>query len=451
MGKTYRHSNTPDQMVLFPQDVREWLPAGHLAYFISDTVDQLDISRIERVYEGDLRGYPPYHPRMMLKLLIYGYCTGVRSSRKIARKVEEDIAFRVLAGGQFPKFRAIADFRKRHLSVFKELFLQVLRICQASGLTQLGNVALDGTKLKANASKHKAMSYGRMKEEEKRLRKEIDSLVAEAQRLDLEEDRRLGSKRRGDEIPAELQLREERLKRIQAAKQALEEEAKQAKKPPEDNDGSNPPGGSGSGHSASNQPEPVPPDKAQRNFTDPESKIMPYDGTFIQGYNAQAVVDSAHQIIVAHDVVNTSSDKPQLVPMIDQAIKNLCQKPRGVCADAGYFTKPNIEFLRHDRHIAAYIPPNRQRHHGPPAAVRGPISPDMSLADRMRRWLSTKRGREQYALRKVTVEPVFGQIKRCMGFTQFSMRGQEKSRAEWALVCLCHNVLKLYRYGPATV
>jgi transposase len=435
MGKTYRPYD-PNQLILLPPNMREWLPADHMAYFISDVVDELDISGIERVYEEELRGYPPYHPRMMLKLLIYGYCNGVRSSRKIAQKVEEDIAFRYLAGGNMPKFRSIAEFRMRHLQEFKQLFLQVLQICKHNGMASLGHVALDGTKIKANASKHKAMSYGHMKKEEERLIKEIETLVREAERLDQEEDKHYGKKRRENTIPQELLRREERLKKIREARQAIEQETKE-KEHSKDDHNCDPPSAPA-----------VPADKTQRNFTDPESKIMPKEKTFIQGYNAQAAVDSDFQIIVACDLVNHSSDSIQLSSMVNQVRSNTTQKPDGISADAGYFSKKNVLFLR-SQHIAAYIPPDKQRHNITAKCPRGPITKDMSVADRMRRWLLTKRGRAQYALRKITVEPVFGQIKRVMGFSEFSFRGLEKNRAEWDLVCLCHNLKKLYRYSPA--
>jgi len=259
MNKTYRPYEQ-NQLLLLSPNLREWLPADHMAYFLSDVIDQLDISGIERVYEEELRGYPPYHPRMMLKLLIYGYCNGVRSSRKIASKVEEDIAFRFLAGGNLPGFRCIAEFRRRHLAEFKSLFLQVLEICRRSGMASLGHVALDGTKIKANASKHKAMSYGRMKQEEVRLNEEIETLVREAERLDLNEDKRYGKSHRGNELPQELQRREERLQKIRESIQALEQEAQEKRRSKDDHDGDPP------------TPPAVPADKTQRNFTDPDQR-----------------------------------------------------------------------------------------------------------------------------------------------------------------------------------
>lgn len=443
MKKKYRRYE-PNQLLLLPQDMREWLPADHLAYFISDVVDELDISGIERVYEEELRGYPPFHPRMMLKLLVYGYCTGVRASRKIEKHVEEDVAFRVLAGGNMPKFRAIAEFRKRHLPQFENLFLQVFRICQRNGLVSLGHVSLDGTKIKANASKHKAMSYDRMKQEEERLRQEIKAMMREARRLDEEDDQQYGTDRRGDELPPELQRREERLKRIREAREALEKEAQEkqtAERKDHDDDQSEPP--------APSAPA-VPKGKSQRNFTDPESKIMPKGKAFIQGYNAQAIVDSKYQIIVANGVVNQTTDAPQLRNMVAKLIANADRKPDELSADAGYFSHDNIAFLE-ERSIKPYIPPDRQRHHQPVRRYRGPIPRDASPAYRMRRRLSTKHGRARYALRKVVVEPVFGQIKRIMGFDQFSFRGLEKNQAEWNLVCLCHDLIKLHRYCPEAV
>jgi transposase len=429
VSKTFRPYD-PDQMFLMPASLREWLPKEHLAYFISDLVDQLDLSEIMSRYEEE-RGYPPYHPAMMVKVLLYAYCIGVPSSRKIEKRLEEDIAFRVLAANNTPDFRTISDFRKDHLKSLAGLFVQVLRVCQKAGLVKLGHVSIDGTKVKANASKHKAMSYKRMKEEEARLEAEVRGLLQKAQSTDEAEDRAYGKNKRGDEIPQELAFRESRLQKIREAKAALEAEARaeaEERKDKSDN---------GTG---------APGDKAQRNFTDPESKIMPVSGgkNFEQCYNAQAAVDSAHQIIAAADVTDEPSDKKQAVPMVKQVKENTGDLPRQMSADAGYFSSNVVEELTATG-IDVYMPPDKMRHaHRTPAAPRGRIPKGLSTADRMRRKLKTKLGRKRYGLRKELPEPVFGQIKQARGFRQFLLRGKEKVRGEWRFICTGHNVLKLF-------
>jgi len=403
-----------------------------MARFINDVVDELDIHEIEHVYQTELRGYPPYHPRMMLKILIYGYCTGVRSSRKISQKCEDEVAFRFLAANNFPKFRAIAYFRERHLAAFHKIFLDVLNVCYESGIVKLGHVSLDGTKIKANASKHKAMSYERMQTEIESLTQEIAALIAEAEQIDKTEDKLYGKNKRGDEIPKDLRRKEDRLKKIRKAKAALEERAAKEKKNKDDGD-----------------PPPTPGGKDQYNFTDPESRIMPASDdkkSFIQGYNGQLVVDAQNQIIVANNLCNQANDQKQLKEIVPQIKSNLNRTPDRLSADAGYFSEDNINYLRDEEKIAPYIPPDRQRHGTRYHSPRGPIPKNMSIADGMRRFLSTKSGRKQYALRKITVEPVNGQIKNCMGFRQFSLRGLNKCQGEWDLICLCHNILKLCRF-----
>ncbi|MGC8817737.1 MAG: IS1182 family transposase [Candidatus Hadarchaeum sp.] len=452
MNKTYRDYH-PDQLYILPPSPRDWLPENHLAHFISDVVDDLDISVIEKSYEKELRGYPPYHPRMMLKILIYAYTTGVFSSRKIERKIQEDIAFRYLSAGNMPNFRTISDFRKRHLSAFKELFLQVLKIAEEAGLIKLGHIALDGTKVKANASKHKAMSYGRMKKREEELEQEIKELLAEAEKIDQEENHKFGKDKRGDELPSELARRETRLAKIRQAKEAIERRAREEKEA--QNKGTKKDDGSASpdqGESQGSEPpakEVEPKDSAQYNFTDPDSRIM-LDGNkaWVQAYNAQAAVDSAHQLIVAHDVTNNPSDKVNLKPMVKSVEANTGKKPAEISADAGYFSEANVSWLINEAKIAPYIPPDRQKHNERLTSPRGPITEGMSVADRMRRKLRTKRGRAKYGLRKVVVEPVFGQIKRVMGFTQFHLRGLAKVKAEWALVCLAYNLRRIFSLKP---
>ena len=430
MSKTYRPYD-PDQQLLLPAALQEWLPDDHLAYFISDVVDQLDLSSITARYEGERRGGPPYHPRMMVKVLLYGYCVGVASSRRIAQRLHEDIAFRVLAANNTPDFRTISDFRKDHLGALSGLFLQVLAFCQRAGLVKLGHVALDGTKVRANASRHKAMSYRRMKEKEEQLAAEVAELLRRAQEVDDEEDRRYGKDKRGDELPEELAFREGRLEKIREAMAALEAEAQAAAEA----EGKEHPG--------------VPEDKAQRNFTDAESRIMPAPGgrDFLQAYNCQAVVDHAHQVIVAARATNQSSDKQQAAAMMRETIDNIGAVPREVSADAGYYSAKAVDDLQ-ALGVDPYVAPEQTRHgRVVPPAPRGRIPSHLSPRDRMRRKLRTKRGRQRYALRMETVEPVFGQIKAGRGFRQFLLRGLEKVNGEWSLICTGHNLLKLFRFG----
>jgi len=430
MSKTFRPYD-PDQMFLMPISMRDWLPVDHLAYFISDVVDEIDLSAIIKRYKNEDRGYPPYHSVMMVKILLYAYCIGMPSSRKVAKRLEEDISFRVLAANNTPDFRTISDFRKDHLKAIAQLFLKVLKLCQKAGLVKLGHVSLDGTKIKANASKHKAMSYKRMKEEEARLEAEVKELLEKAEAIDKAEDREYGEDKRGDEIPEELAFREKRLAKIREAKIALEVEAKHEAK---------------IAHKEGKKATGIPDDKVQRNFTDPESKIMPAPGGkhFEQAYNAQAAVDSAKQIIVAADVVDETNDKKQAIPMMKQVKRNTGKLPREIAADTGYFSSEAVESLTADD-INVYIPPDKTQHNNQiTAAPRGRIPTGMSIADRMRRKLRTKQGRKCYGLRKGLAEPVFGQIKQARGFRQFLLRGKEKVKGEWRIICTGHNILKLF-------
>ena len=433
MSKTYLPYE-PDQQLLLPAALQEWLPDDHLAYFISDVVDELDMSEITVRYEGERRGGPPYHPRMMVKTLLYGYCVGVASSRRIAQRLHEDIAFRVLAANNTPDFRTISDFRKDNLDALSGLFIQVLALCQQAGLVKLGHVALDGTKVKANASKHKAMSYGRMKEQEARLAAEVAEVLERAREVDDEEDRRYGKDKRGDELPEELAFQEGRLEKIREAMAALEAEAQAAAEQAEAEGGKRPG---------------VPEDKAQRNFTDTESRIIPAPGgkDFLQGYNCQAVVDSAHQVIVAARATNQTSDKQQAVAMMEETIDNVGAVPREVSADAGYYSAKAVNEL-YALGVDPFVAPEQTRHGRVVSpAPRGRIPIHLSPRDRMRRKLQTRRGRQRYALRMETVEPVFGQIKQGRGFRQFLLRGLEKVNGEWSLICTGHNLLKLFRFG----
>ena len=433
MIKTYL-AYEPDQQLLLPAALQEWLPDDHLAYFISDVVDQLDMSKVTARYERERRGGPPYHPRMMVKVLLYGYCVGVASSRRIAQRLHEDIAFRVLAANNTPDFRTISDFRKDNVDALSGLFVQVLALCQQAGLVKLGHVALDGTKVKANASKHKAMSYQRMKEKAAQLAAEVAELLRQAQAADDEEDRRYGKDKRGDELPEELAFRERRLEKIREAMAALEAEAQAAAEQAEAEGGKHPG---------------VPDDKAQRNFTDTESRIIPAPGgkDFLQAYNCQAVVDSAHQVIVAARATNQTSDKQQAAAMMEETIDNVGAVPREVSADAGYYSAKAVGEL-YALGVDPFVAPEQTRHgRVVPPAPRGRIPSHLSPRDRMRRKLQTRRGRQRYALRMQTVEPVFGQIKQGRGFRQFLLRGLEKVNGEWSLICTGHNLLKLFRFG----
>ena len=442
MAKVYR-PYFPEQDFLLPPSLREWLPEDHLSYFVSDLIDQLDLSQIERHYEREERGYPPYHPGMMTKVLVYGYCVGVFSSRRLEKRLSEDMAFRVLAAGNEPDFRTISEFRRIHLKALEGLFVQVLQLALKLGAMKLGRVAIDGTKIKANASKHKAMSYERMLREEQRLREEVKQLLAEAEQTDKDEDKRYGRNRRGDELPAELGRREERLKRIAEAKKALDARARaEAEQKDQNSDKNGRPGaGSKRGRRAAAQPKP----KAQHNFTDPESRIMKGPDGFVQAYNAQAAVEPALQLIVGQALTQQANDKQQLIPMIERVREQAGQKVQQVLADSGYCSEENLRKAAKKK-VDLYVATGKQKHNQPvPSSPRGRIPKSATLVERMKRKLMSKAGQGIYARRKTIVEPVFGQIKQAQGFRQFLLRGVDKVRSEWALVCATHNMLKLYR------
>lgn len=446
-----------DQQYLLPPSLKEWLPENHLVYFIIDLVNQLDISRIINVYLITTMGAPPYHPRMMTGLLLYAYCVGVPSSRKIEEKTNEDIAFRILTGDEHPDHDTIAEFRKRHLALLMGLFIQVLNICKKANLVKLGHVSLDGTKIKANASKHKAMSYGRMCKKEKELAEEVEELFRKAAEVDEYEDKKYGKGKKAFELPEELKFKESRLKKIKEAKAALEEEAKERAKVKEEErrqkelkakrkrKGKKKRG---------RKPKPIskePEAKAQRNFTDPESRIMKESNGkgYIQGYNAQAGVDADSQVIVAADVVNAPVDRQQALPMVEKIKKNTGKNPKEISGDAGYYSEENIKNLEKKK-IDVYITPGKEKHtKGDEPAVCGRPPNNLSVKEEMIRKLQTKKGKEKYGRRKETAEPVFGQIKNCRGFRQFLLRGLKKVRGEWNLMCTTHNILKLYRSGYA--
>jgi transposase len=423
--KTFRPYDQ-DTLLLMPPSVRDWVDPDGLPAFISDLVDDLDLAPFLAAHD-EARGMPPYHPAMMLKVLLYGYAIGVRSSRKLEERLKSDVGFMFLAGGTHPGHKAIGEYRRRHLEAFHALFLDILLLCQAAGLVKLGRVALDGTKLKADASKHKAMSYARMDEREAALEAEVTRILAEAEAVDAAEDERYGDAR-GDELPPELRTREGRLRAIREARAALEAEARER----------------------SGDPEAVPEPKAQRNFTDPDSRIMRSkpDG-WIQGYDVGAVVDEAHQVIVATGLTASTTDTGSLPDLVDGVEANTGRRPKRLLADAGYQSDENLGHLT-DRGIDAYVATRRDQHSvPPPPAPRGRIPRDLSPRERMARKLRTKKGRDHYRRRKSIVEPVFGQIKEAMGFRRFSLRGKEKVSAEWHLVCAVHDLGKLFRSGQA--
>src|ERR1039457_6673102 len=408
MSKGYR-PYLPDQDLLLPPSLQEWLPEGHLVYFVSDVVNQLDLSAVHAVYGEEKRGQPPYDPRLMIKLLVYGYCTGVFSSRRIQKRLQEDIPFKVLAAGNEPDFRTISDFRKIHIAALQELFEQVLEMALESGAVKLGRVSVDGTKVKANASKHKAMSYGRMQEKQNQLKEEVKQLLQQAEAADEEEDRRHGNKR-GDELPDELRRRETRSAKIKMAKKVVEQRARE---------------------------------KAA------ESRIMKGGDGFVQGYNAQAAVEAERGLIVGQLVTEAANDKEQVEPMVAAIEQQSGQRPQAILADTGYCSEENLAHLesseQSERKIEGYIATGKQKHDERLAPCkRGPLPKGATRVERMRRQLQTKVGKAIYAARKCVVEPVFGQIKQARGFRQFLLRGKAKVQGEWALVCLTHNILRLF-------
>jgi transposase len=452
------------QQYLLPPDIREWLPDKHLARFIIDVLDELDLSELMLAcLRTDERGRKGYHPRMLLGLLLYGYCTGTRASRQIEKKTYEDIAFRVLSGNEHPDHDTIATFRKLHLSIIAKLFVQVLRLCQEAGLVKLGNVSIDGSKIKANASKHKAMSYSRMCETEKRIEAEVKALLAAAAATDAQEDAQFGKGKRGDELPDELARRESRLIRIREAKAALEaaakekaaQEAAEAEAKNVERQKKEEKTGKKAGGRPAQKPDvdkAVPEPKAQRNFTDPESRIMK-DGAskgFEQAYNAQIAVDGASQVIVASAVTQDTNDKQQLVPMVLKVKEQAGALPVSVCADAGYFSVTAITDSQ-IQDVDLFVPPNKQKHGQlTEAATKTPeIAGEKTVIDAMRTKVASAAGKAIYKRRKQEAEPVFGQIKEARGMRRFSFRGLEKVAAEWDLICLTHNLLKLFRSGIA--
>ncbi len=426
----------PDQGLLLPPSLRDWLPEDHLSLFISDAIDAMDLSAFEARYESEGPGQLAFDPRMMVKVLVYAYATGTFSSRKIAAKLHEDVAFRVLAADNFPSHRTISDFRQRHVGEFRDLFVQVVQLAREVGLVKLGTVAVDGSKVKANASKHKAMSYGRMQQEEKRLRKEIRELVSKASRRDAQEDKRYGRDARGDELPAELARREERLERIQAARKRLE--ARQAEadreqgREPGDQDRTGKPGRPFKRRFG--EPE----EKAQENFTDPDSRIMKRGSAgYEQCYNVQIAVDEVERLIVATAVTQSASDGNQLIPLLEQVQQNTGEPVQSCLADAGYRSESNLQALEEQK-IEGYVARGREK-----GGSEKTASEDLPATQRMARKVGTKRGRAMYRKRKWIAEPPFAWIKSAMGFDRFQLRGLAPVCGEWDLACLAANLRRM--------
>ena len=439
MGKTFRAYDM-NQQLLLPPDLRQWLRDDHLALYVSDVVEALDLSAIISKYdEGDSRGRPPYHPALMVKLLVYGYSTGRMSSRKLEQATYDDIAFRVLTCDQHPDHDSIADFRKRHLPELGQLFVQVLQLCQRAGLVKLGHVAVDSTKIKANAQKRESLRYGSLDAAEQALQAEVLRLLSEAQRLDDEEDTVYGAGRRGNELPAELRRRETRLAKIRELKAQLEKEAQQAAaQEQKEKELDEPKNYRRRRWTKSESGAVVPKEKVQRNLTDPDSRLMMDTTTrnYEQAYNPQIAVDAEAQIIVAARVVQAPNDQEQLVPTVLQVKENLGALPAIVSADGAYFSSAVIttEVLRE---VDLYVPPNE-----PPPNT---MPQDSSVRALMWQKLMSQSGRQLYNRRKTIVEPVFAQIKHVRSFRQFRLRGLAQVEGEWLLICLTHNLLKLFR------
>jgi transposase len=439
MSKHFRPWKIDDTQLL-PPSVQDYVPEDHLSRFIVALVrESLDLCEITASYTSGL-GQPPFHPGLMTALLLHGYASGIYSSRRIAKAAEERADFMMIVAADAPDFRTISDFRKRHLKALAGLFVQDLKLCEKAGLVKLGHVALDGTKIKANASKHKAMSYARMKQREAELQAEVDRWLAAAEAADAEEDKFHGAKR-GDEMPKWIADKAKRLAKLREAKAALEAEAKaaaeaEARARSEAEEKRKAQGAKKNGKTPE-PPSEEPDGKAQKNFTDPESRILKTKDGYIQGYNAQAAVDGEAQIIVAHGLTQSTSDHDQLVGLVDGIEANLGAKPKEASADSGYLSEANLAAL-HARGVEPYIATGRAKH---PAEVKRKIGGPLTQA--MRRKLKRAGWRSRYRLRKQIVEPVFGQIKQARGFRQFLLRGVDAVSAEWAMLCTAHNLVKL--------
>lgn len=428
----------PNQAFLLPPSPSEWLPEDHLVYFVSEIIDRLDLGKFYARYEGDGRRNQPYDPALLVKVLVYGYATRVFSSRKLARKLYEDVGFRILGAGNFPSHRTISEFRMRHLPELKELFVAVARLARELGLVKLGTVALDGTKVKAHASKHKAMSYGRMKEQEQKLKAEIEALLERARQTDAQEDAQWGADQGEQQLPEELKRRHDRMAKIQAAKARLEERQVQADRDKGRHPDDGQRGGDGAGRPFK-RGFGVPEDKAQDNFTDPQSRIMKLGGSFEQCYNAQAVVDADSQLIVAIGLGNNAADNGQLIPMVEAVKENLGLLPQRVLGDAGFRSEEAFAQLAKHEPMEVLVALGRE---GKKHAAMDPQQYPATV--RMAERLATPEGQAHYRRRKAIVEPVFGWIKHAMGFRQFSLRGLDKVAGEWGLVCLALNLRRMW-------
>ncbi|MHB1988226.1 MAG: IS1182 family transposase [Acidimicrobiales bacterium] len=445
VDKTFRACDQAQQFLL-PPSIADWVPEGHLARFIDELVGEvLDLAPFLASCT-EVRGYPPYDPRLMLKLLLYGYVTGVRSSRGIEKACSDSVAFRFLSANQAPDIRSIARFRHRHLEALRALFTEGLNLCKAAGMVRLGRVALDGTKRRANASRRKAMSYKRMGETEQRLAQEVNDLLAAAEKVDREEDAAFGENGRDDDLVGELVRRETRLAKIRRAKADLEADARKKAAATTDKARGKDADEAGVTEAAEKAAATaVPKEKAQRNFTDPDSRIMKTnDGSFHYCYNAQAVVDDAHQVVVATRLDNSATDSQAFPEMLDEVIANCGEAPAQVLADAGYFSGDNVEAAR-TRGIDPLIATGRLHHDEiVPPAPRGRIKKDATPKQRMARKLRTKAGKASYARRKAIVEPVFGQMNVVQGAKHLLLRGTDAASAEWELLSACHNLRKLF-------
>ena len=461
--KTFRPYE-PNQLFLMPPALNEWLPEGHLALFVRDVTERLDLSAIYDAYTRDARGpggAAPFHPLMMTQVLLYAYCVGCPSSRKIEKRLVEDVAFRVLAANQTPDFRTIALFRKRRLEALKDLFTQVLRLCKRQGLVKLGAVSLDGTKVKANAALERNRTYEKLEKEKQEIEALVEGLLREAEETDEEEDRLYGSDKRGDELPAELADARRRREKIEELMRDMEREAAEAaarkqalidERAREEEETGRKRGGR-----KPKPPKEGPGEEAKRNLTDPDSRIMKTRQGYVQGYNAQAAVDADTGVIVAADVTQECNDAKQLVPMLEQVKEETGEEPGKALADAGYFSEKNLEAFEGsptELFVAVANDFKEKQRRGPHKAPRGRAPKNLTAKQRMERKLLTKRGKKTYRIRGSTVEPVFGQIKEERGLREFLMRGVGAARAEWKLMCATHNILKLWRSGkglPETV
>ena len=426
----------PNQSHLLPQSPKDWLPEGHLANLVSDVVDDLDLKKFYDPYKGDGRRNRPFDPRMMIKIIVYGYAVGVRSSRKIAKKLHEDVAFRVLASENFPAHRTISDFRQQHLKELGRLFVKVVRLAQEIGLLKIGTLAVDGSKVKANASKHKSMSYDRMKQQQRSLKQQIKEILEEAEAIDAYEDELYGKDNTGDELPEKLRRREDRLAEIASAKKRLEqrhaeEDKKRGRKP---RDGKK----SAKGGRDFKRNFGVPEDKAQENFTDPDSRIMKGTEGYVQAYNGQIAVEETSQLIVATGVTQRAGDNKELVFILEEAEKITGQIPSQVLADAGYKGEENFKQLE-SKQIDGYISLGREG-----KSLNSIPDKSFPASRRMYRKLRSSSGKKRYKRRKAIVEPVFGWAKEILGFRRFSLRGLVKVRAEWDLVCLALNLKRIH-------